>query len=102
MTYSLYINVPISVCVCVCVSQLFGGGGEVFGELGEPEVGAVDHVGFTATLSRTHRLAVALVVQTPVFGSWKHQSRLMVSTGPQWTHVDLNDLHESLNGPRRA
>lgn len=65
-------NQTVHVCsagVCVYGSQLFSGGGQVFGELGEAEVGAVDHICLTATLSRTHRLTVTLIAQTPVFST---------------------------------
>lgn len=44
----------------------------MFRELGEAEVGAVDHVSLAATLSGTHRLAVTLVAQTSVFGTYTH------------------------------
>lgn len=60
----------VFVGVCVCVSQLFSRGRQVFRELGEAEVGAVDHVGLTATFSRTHWFTVTLVVQTSVLGAW--------------------------------
>ncbi len=56
----------------VYVSQLLSGGGQVFRELGETEVGAVHHVCLTATLGRTHWLTVTVIAQTPVFSTYTH------------------------------
>lgn len=86
----LTVNVKLALRVCVrrvrpvlgCAgaSQLFGGGRQVLGELGEAQVGAVHHVGLTAALGGTHGFAVTLVAQTPVARTWTPSTHDAIST----------------------
>lgn len=46
--------------------QFAGGCGDVLGDLGELQVGAVHHVGLTAALWRAHGITVTGVIQTGV------------------------------------
>ena len=72
----------------MCVLQLSGGGRDVFWDLGELQVGAVHHVGLTATLSRTHRVTVTLIIQTRVLGAWGTHTHTRTNThAHRGTHI---------------
>lgn len=64
------------VFMCSGVSQLFGKGGQVFGEFGEAEIRTIDHVCFTATLGWTNWFAVTLVAQMSVFSTYTNRENV--------------------------
>lgn len=56
-------------------------------ELGEPKVGAINHIGLTTTLSWAHWLAVALVAQPTIVRSYTDKKK---------QHLRGHDLSASL------
>lgn len=48
----------------------------MFRELSEAQVGTINHIGFTATFSRTHWLNVTLIAQTPVLSTCTQKTEM--------------------------